>query len=353
MTSPLHPPTLPTAPVDLSTGADLTDLTVTAAAVGDDAVAAIELARAVGGHVPAPGGADTATRFELLRSVARRSLTAARVLEAHIDALAILDEAGVTPDPGTTWGVFAAEGPGVTLDATAAGDVHRLDGTKPWCSLAGGLDRALVTAWEDGERRLFAVDLHDPGVRPEPAEVWAARGLPNVTSGPVHFSGVAAHAVGPAGWYLTRPGFAWGGIGVAACWLGGVDGLVDTLRAASAHRAGDLSDLHVGTVDVAQHAADRVLADAVERIATGRAFGHDGVVLALRVRAVVADTVERVLRQVGHALGPGPLAFDAEHAARVADLELYVRQHHAERDLAALGRTLLAGDATPSGGDRA
>ena len=41
---------------------------------------------------------------------------------------------------------------------------------------------------------------------------------------------------------------------------------------------------------------------------------------------------------MGHALGPGPLAMDAEHAARVADLTLYVRQHHAERDLAALGR---------------
>ena len=41
---------------------------------------------------------------------------------------------------------------------------------------------------------------------------------------------------------------------------------------------------------------------------------------------------------MGHALGPAPLAFDADHAARVADLEIYLRQHHAERDVAALGR---------------
>ncbi len=51
---------------------------------------------------------------------------------------------------------------------------------------------------------------------------------------------------------------------------------------------------------------------------------------------MVADAAETVLREVGHALGPAPLAFDEEYARRVADLTLYVRQHHAERDLAAL-----------------
>jgi hypothetical protein len=35
---------------------------------------------------------------------------------------------------------------------------------------------------------------------------------------------------------------------------------------------------------------------------------------------------------------PGPLAFEAEHATRVSDLRVYVRQHHAERDTAALGK---------------
>jgi hypothetical protein len=57
---------------------------------------------------------------------------------------------------------------------------------------------------------------------------------------------------------------------------------------------------------------------------------------------VVADSVERIIRQVGHALGPAPLAFDEEHARRVADLELYVRQYHAEADLARLGSALVA-----------
>ena len=58
------------------------------------------------------------------------------------------------------------------------------------------------------------------------------------------------------------------------------------------------------------------------------------------MRQVVALAAEDVLRRAAHALGPGPLATDEDHARRVADLELYLRQWHAERDQAALGREL-------------
>ena len=50
-----------------------------------------------------------------------------------------------------------------------------------------------------------------------------------------------------------------------------------------------------------------------------------------------------MLGVVGRALGAGPLAHDREHATRVADLTVYLRQHHGERDLAALGATLRDG----------
>ncbi|HEY2199001.1 MAG TPA: acyl-CoA dehydrogenase, partial [Mycobacterium sp.] len=39
----------------------------------------------------------------------------------------------------------------------------------------------------------------------------------------------------------------------------------------------------------------------------------------------------------------GPLCLDEQHARAVADLTVYVRQSHAERDLAALG-SLAAAD---------
>ena len=83
-------------------------------------------------------------------------------------------------------------------------------------------------------------------------------------------------------------------------------------------------------------------------IDAGQAEGRAGQVLGLRVRAIVADAAERAIRHAGHALGPAPLAFDEDHARRVADLELYLRQHHAERDLARLGRAAMAGQTAGS-----
>jgi hypothetical protein len=63
--------------------------------------------------------------------------------------------------------------------------------------------------------------------------------------------------------------------------------------------------------------------------------------LAARTRTIVARAAEEVIARTGHALGPAPLVLDADHARRVADLQLYVRQHHAERDDAALGAAIL------------
>ena len=64
---------------------------------------------------------------------------------------------------------------------------------------------------------------------------------------------------------------------------------------------------------------------------------------ALRVRGTVAAAVERVLSLVGRNRGPAPLAFDEPYAKRMADLALYVRQHHAMRDDAQLGKLTLEG----------
>ncbi|RIJ48073.1 SAM-dependent methyltransferase, partial [Clavibacter phaseoli] len=144
--------------------------------------------------------------------------------------------------------------------------------------------------------------------------------------------------VGAPGWYLERPGFHWGGIQVAACWYGGAVGLARTLlRAASREGADRLLLMHLGAVDATLDGARASLAEASLLVDRGLAEGEEGRLLAKRVRAVVARAVDETLTHVAHALGPAPLAQDADHAKRVADLELYVRQHHAERDDASLG----------------
>lgn len=328
------------------------ELIAAARSAGEDVGLGLDLAAKYGDQLPLPGRGATAVRWALLAEVAAADLTAARILEAHSDALAILAEATAAgeygqPPPLGTWGVFAAEASGVRLDATEEPSGWRLAGTKPWCSLGGTLDHALVTAHAGTQRRLFAVDLHDASVRADPSTGWAARGLRNVPSGPVHFKHTPAYPVGGPSWYLTRPGFAWGGLGVAACWHGGAHALSQALRAAAARSAPrELLSMHVGGADVARHGAAASLLEAARLVddpETGA--GAAGELLALRVRSVVADAAERVIMHVAHALGPAPLAFDEEHARRVADLQIYLRQHHAERDLARLG-TLLSGAGT-------
>lgn len=286
--------------------------------------------------------------FRLLATLGATDLTAARAAEPHLDAVAILGQAG-DPDLGTvgadgrsTFGVYAARAPGAVLTATGSDrDGWTLSGTKAWCSLAQRVSHALVTV-DEGERPgLYAVPLRHDGVRHD-VGTWVSRGLAEVTTGSIVLDAVPAVPVGDPGWYLTRPGFGWGGIGVAAVWFGAARALADRLTAAAGRRPPDqVALVHLGTADRDLHTALVVLRAAADEIRGGRADGPDGALLAARVRAVVADTCERVLTTVGHALGPAPLTHDDEHARRVADLTVYVRQHHAERDLAALGGLVL------------
>ncbi|BDZ41912.1 acyl-CoA dehydrogenase [Paraoerskovia sediminicola] len=322
----------------------------------DDVPAALRLAERLGRAAPLPGIGRTGELWSILASLAADDVGVARIVEPHLDALAVLAQArsaGLAPDldrvgadDGATWGVYAAEGPGVRLEARETADGWALDGTKPWCSLAGSLSHALVTAWTDDGRRLFAVGLRGSGVEAADGP-WHARGLAQVVSASVRFDGAPAVPVGDAGWYLERPGFAWGGIGVAACWWGGAAGVARAMFAA-ADRPGREPDqialAHLGAVDTALHAARTALAAAAVEVdePTG-----DPATTARRVRSVVAAAAEDVLTHAAHALGPGPLTTDERFARRCADLGLYLRQHHAERDLASHGRHLLADGAAP------
>lgn len=278
--------------------------------------------------------------WEALATLAADDLAVARAIEPHWDAASILEQAGRPLGDGA-WGVFAAEGGNDPLVAAPNGRAWVLSGTKPWCSLADRLDAALVTAaTADGSRRLFAVDLRQTGVRPEEGS-WVARGLAEIPSGAVRFDAVSAEPIGEPGWYLSRPGFAWGGIGVAACWFGGAVGIARTIHSAAVAKPNPYLLMHLGAVDQLIHDSRRALAEAAAIIDSGAdAVPH---VLALRVRATVARACEEVIWRAGHALGPAPLALDPAHAKRVADLQLYVRQHHAERDLASLGENVAEG----------
>ncbi|MDD7940307.1 acyl-CoA dehydrogenase [Actinomycetospora lutea] len=293
---------------------------------------------------PTPRG-EGRTRHNLgvLAAAAAEDLDVARLAEAHLDATTILAELdGPAPSPGSCWGVWAAEsGP----DAVRVAE-GRLSGRKPFCSgAAGPCTHALVTA-EGG--RLFAIDLAGPGVTVHAGE-WQALGMRGSAAATVDLDAVPATEIGAPGAYLERPGFWHGAIAVAAAWFGGASGVAAPLRRAGRDGRLDAHGLaHLGAVDAALAAARAVLRDAAATLDEQEPAAWDAERRrALRVRAVVETAVEGALQRTGRALGPAPVARDAAHARRVADLEVYVRQSHAERDLATLGELAGADDADP------
>jgi hypothetical protein len=314
----------------------------TAAAFAD----AVESARL---NLPLPGGGRTRERWAVLADLAEEDLSLARLAEGHVDALAILAELGAaelgtaSPPAASRWGVWAAQppGPGLAASQADAAGGWRLDGVKRYCSGARSCTDALVTATSPDGNRLFAISTRD--LSPVPGS-WPATGMAGSDTLDIRFSGIKAEPVGGPGRYIDRPGFAHGGAGVAACWYGGARGVGRTLLDAAARRdVGPHALAHLGAVDIALQTAKLALDTAAGEIDADPDDRRGGGPLrALRVRALVEATATEVMLRVGRALGAGPLGHDEAHSRRVADLTVYLRQHHAERDLAEIG-TLVAG----------
>ncbi len=294
--------------------------------------------------LPFPGRGRTGSRLEALADLGARDLNLAKLVEPHHDAEAILEELGCPgPAPDELWAVWAAEPPAARLRASRTGDRWELTGTKAFCSGAELVTHALLTAAAEDGDRLFAVDVRS--ARSAGAVVvcpsdWVGPGMRRSGTRALEVHGLTARPVGGPGDYVGRPGFWHGAVGVAACWLGGaraVAGLLERtsrVRRLDPHAAAQLGAMTALLDSATAHlhaVGDTVDADPLD--VHGRARRD-----AQSVRATVVHTAEAVLVRSARALGPAPLAFDADHAQRVADLEVFIRQHHGERDLADLGR---------------
>lgn len=288
--------------------------------------------------LPLPGGGATARRWAALAEVAAGDLPLVKLVEPHHDAVAILAELG-GPAPGLdeTWGVWAAEPPFAVLEAAGHDDAWTVTGTKAFCSGASLVTHALVTARTDRGSRLFAIDLAADGIAPaRSGPTWSGPGMTRADTSSLAFDGVPARPVGSAGAYVDRTGFWLGAIGIAACWIGGARGVAATLED-SAEKLDAHGLAHLGAVRSALVTSALALDAAADLADRGPLPVDQAERLAHALRAHAAGVVESVVSHVGRASGPGPLAFDAAHAEHVHDLQVFVRQHHAERDLERLG----------------
>jgi hypothetical protein len=166
----------------------------------------------------------------------------------------------------------------------------------------------------------------------------------------VRFDNAPAVQVGAPHAYVRRPGFWQGGAGVAACWFGAAAGIAKRLRDAVAARPDAHRLAHLGAVDVALSTAATALRETAWLI-----DAHPNAELqaaSLRVRLCVEAAADGVLMAAGRALGAVPYCRDEAFARALADLPVFLRQSHAERDLATLGEAVARNVSTPGGNAR-
>ncbi|WP_136475819.1 acyl-CoA dehydrogenase family protein [Pseudomonas sp. DG56-2] len=291
-------------------------------------------------QLPLPGHGRTLQRWQVLAQVAGADLSLAKLFEGHTDALAIIHECGASHlDTSGTWGVWAAEPPTARVQISARnGNEVRLHGRKAWCSGALQIDHALLTAWDEQQRPyLVAVALNQPSLRIF-NEGWQAVGMANTASVDVEFTDTPAQQVGSSGQYLSRPGFWHGGGGIAACWYGAAQALGGFLLEHCNSRNDPHAQAHLGAIDAALMGARAALRETAHWIDSHPGSNAEREVRRLRAQVESAATV--VLNHVGRALGATPFCRDSHFARLSADLPVFLRQSHAERDLAELGRQL-------------
>ncbi|CAN5528866.1 acyl-CoA dehydrogenase family protein [soil metagenome] len=289
------------------------------------------------GRLPLSGAGRTLERWHALASVAAIDLSVAKLFEGHTDAIAILSELQAEAAPAhSVWGTWCAEPPDarLTLHVDDNGGA-RLAGRKAWCSGAAHVTHAVVSCWNAAnEPCLAAVVMQQPGVT-ICQNAWQAVGMADTHTGDVLFDDVLAAQIGQPGDYVGRAGFWHGGAGIAACWYGGTLGIAEAVRRACGPKADGHRQAHLGAIDAAMSGAAAVLREAAAWIDAQPEA--DAQTVALRARLVVEHAAEEVMAHAGRALGAAPFCRDAHFARAMADLPVYLRQSHAERDLAALG----------------
>ncbi len=299
------------------------------------------------GAVPLPGKGRTWDRFAALCAWAAQDLSLGRLAEGHFDAVAILGEAGRTVlDPQASYGVWAARPAhgGMTAQRVAGG--WCLSGRKAFCSGSGLLQRALVTAQSPEGYLLFDIAVAENVVEICP-DSWHAVGMADSLSETLEFGGPAVPSeqlVGGPGFYLERPGFWFGAIGVAACWYGGALGLVENLLASIDGTVSDLVLATLGEALARVGAMRRILESAAREIDEDPAdLRREARTRALVVRHSVHLASSEVLDLVAAAGGARPLCHDGAQGRRAADLFVYLAQHHGPQDSAELGGIAVEG----------
>jgi hypothetical protein len=271
-----------------------------------------------------------------LAELGRIDLALARLVEGHADAMRILDQAGTAPLDGV-YGVWASRSAGTGVRATQQPDGWRLSGELRFASGIDLIDRALLPGWVDAHHLLL--DLPVDAVDAD-RETWQTSAMDASRSFTVRVDQLADRVVGPLDFYLTRPGFLVGGLEVAAVWAGGAASVLEQVSVGlrgfepSAHQLRRL-----GVMEQAVWLARTAVDATVVRLP-----GLDAAALARETaaaRTAVVTCCEQVVDEAERIVGPGGMSGNARLARTLADLAIFVRQHHVDLAHESAGRHAL------------
>jgi alkylation response protein AidB-like acyl-CoA dehydrogenase len=292
-----------------------------------------ELAALLDVQLPRPGDGDTWARYEFLRDLARSDLCLARLVETHLDATATLAELDATVPQGfgAVWAARPEE-----LEVAPISGGWALWGSKPFCCGAPWCTWALVVGREPGGGTRL--------VRLKPAELavfdpasWPSVGMAGSFSYTARFVGVVDDdaVIGATGAYRQRPGYWHASIGLAACGLGGAQGLLDELDAGDARARG--ADGRLGRTLARLAAADALIERAAQEIDHDPFDTQAARRRALLVRTAVADAASAARTTASLLASADQWCRGPGWARRVADLDVYLGMHHASEDDALVG----------------
>jgi alkylation response protein AidB-like acyl-CoA dehydrogenase len=289
--------------------------------------------------IPLPVDNDRGAAAELLVSlltlIGSGNLALGRLYEAHVNALHLLTRYGTASQRSgprdELHGLWVTDPPAGALRMIPASDGWRLSGSKMFCSGAGHVAHAVITAIaENGEQQMLTVPMgQGERVEPLPGQL---QGMRSAVTGMVDFTGVTVGheaVLGRPGDYQREPDFSCGTWRGSAVAFGGLCALLDVavsdLRAR--HRIDEPNQLaRLGQAMIARETSRLWVRNAALIAEDKRADPQEAVAYTGLARIAVETACLDAIRLVQRSLGL--TAFRHGHPAEriCRDLGTYLRQ---------------------------
>jgi alkylation response protein AidB-like acyl-CoA dehydrogenase len=312
-----------------------------------------ELTRAVRPDLP------RRAEYAALRRAGALDLPFGRLYEGHVNAVQLValyggaearGEAQRAVDAGALFGVWNTQDANGVRIASMDDDGVVLAGAKTFCSGAGTVAHAIVTAAvPGGGSQMLLVPMRTAHAAIDPA-FWHPMGMERSDSFAVDFTGVRVahrHAIGPHDAYQREPWFSGGAARFVAVQTGALERLTDDLASflTAANRADDpIQRARLGACVVRARTAvlwTDACAAAWERFdREGDAEPLHETVDAARIAVERAALV--TLEDIERAVGARGLNEPQPFGARIRDLRMYLRQPAPDAALARVGSAAAA-----------